>query len=700
MSSTNSPILTVDDLTVAYGQNGHWQNAVRRVSFELGPGQTLGLVGESGSGKSTLALSIMRYLPEGGMVRHGSVHFDGLDLLAQSRSRMERLWGARLALVPQDPISAVNPTIHLGDQMNEMLIRHRGISQREARDHTLRQLEAVQLADPQRVVDSYPHQLSGGMLQRVLIAMAMSLEPLLLVMDEPTSSLDVTTQAAILDLLRELTRGRQTAVLYITHDLGVVARVADDIAVMYAGEFMERAPTAEMFRHPLNPYTQGLLDSVPRLGQRKAQAPLRAIPGSIPSLSDLPEGCIFRPRCPLAIDVCMTDVPFYRADESRRSRCHRWDELAAGEVSARQPEPDIASLISPVREEGEPVLRVQDVSVRYERQRRFGGMLRKSQEGVLALDGVSLTISRGRTLGLVGESGSGKTTLARVIVGLTERDSGTIRLLDSDLSPGLRGRNPAVQRMIQIVFQDPEEALNPYHSVGETLRRPMTRLLKMTRSNAVRHVSDLLGAVRLSTDYAARLPGQLSGGEKQRVAIARAFAPQPGLLIADEPVSALDVSVQALVLNLLNELQAETDSSILFISHDLAVVAYVADDIAVIYKGHLVEMGTTDEILTPPHHPYTEELLASVPALDLNAAAAPPRPADDPIVDIAGPPGCRYRVRCPRFIDGVCSDGPPPWQMHEETGRHIYCHIPPDELDGMQRGLATDGAPGQREDMP
>jgi len=695
MPAEGDLILGVRDLTVGYRHGNGWRDVVRRVSFDIAAGETLGLVGESGSGKSTLALAIMNLLPEEGAVRRGSIHFAGEDLLALGRPEMQRRWGARLALVPQDPMSALNPSIRVGEQMDEMLWQHRGLSGRQARAHTLRHLEAVQLADPERVATSYPHQLSGGMLQRVLIAMAMSLEPLLLVMDEPTSSLDVTTQAAILDLMRNLMRGRRTAVLYITHDLGVVARVSDRVAVLYAGDLMEMAPTGELFRRPLNPYTQGLLDSVPRLGQRKGQALLRAIRGSIPSADNMPEGCIFRPRCPLAIDVCLQDVPLYSVtdgavDTARYSRCHRWDEIDAGEVSAHQPEPELAadgvsgSVANTDDTAADAVLEVQDVTVSYGPRRRLTRVLRKESADRNAVDGVSLTIRRGRTLGLVGESGSGKTTLARAIVGLTERSDGSIRLLGRPLPPGLKGRDPAVQRMMQIVFQDPEEALNPYHSIGEALCRPVMRLLRMPRHDAMRTVAEMLGAVHLSDDYAARLPGQLSGGEKQRVAIARAFAPHPNLLIADEPVSALDVSVQALVLNLLNELQAETDSSILFISHDLAVVAYVADDIAVLYKGQIVEDGTTDAVLSPPHHPYTGMLLASVPSLDTAIEfETPSHPAPDEssaFWQVPGPPGCRFRVRCPYFMKDLCADRPPPRRMHEETGKHIYCHIPPDEL--------------------
>jgi peptide/nickel transport system ATP-binding protein len=683
---SGSPLLQIEDLTVAYRHGDAWLEAVRHASLEILPGQTYGLVGESGSGKTTLALAVMRYLPEEGRVRGGAVRFAGRDLLQLSSAEMRRIWGAQIAMVPQDPRTSLNPSIRLGEQIGEILRHHQGLSQAEADDRVLELLQAVRLGDPRRVAAAYPHQLSGGMLQRALTAMAVSTQPLLLVLDEPTSSLDVTTQAAMLDLYRELIAGQsRTALLYISHNLGVVAQICDRVAVMYAGELFEDAASVDLYRKPLHPYTRGLLDCVPRLGDNKAEVNLRPIQGHIPPLDDLPAGCIFRPRCPLAIDICRQYPPLYDAGEKRRSRCHRWDEIARNEVSAHQPLPE-AARVQPARDGQEAVLEMEDVKVYFSAGRSLLEVLRgEPAEEIKAVDGVSLAVARGQTLGLVGESGSGKTTLARAIVGLVERAGGSIELVDIPLPPGLQGRTPDVLGCLQMVFQNPAEALNPYMSVGETLRRPIMRLRGIARQEADEVVRQLLDDVHLSAGYASRLPGQLSGGQKQRVAIARAFAPNPDLVIADEPVSSLDVSVQAAILNLFNQLQTEYAIGMLFISHDLAVVGYLADVAAVIYLGQLMEVSPVDALFDPPHHPYTEALLSSVPLIDpegeqerIRLAGEVPSPSQELT-------GCPFHTRCPRFLGQVCVEETPPWWEDETTGKRIFCHIPPQELLEKQK---------------
>jgi len=684
--SENGAILEIDDVTVAYRQAGSWREAVRHVSLAIPPGQTCGLVGESGSGKTTLALATMRYLPAEGIVREGEIRFRGRNLLELKDSEMRRIWGSDIAMVPQDARASLNPSLKLGEQVAEVLRRHGDLSEAEARERTSELFERVQLGDPERVRSSYPHQLSGGMLQRVLTATAISTEPSLLVLDEPTSSLDVTTQAVMLDLFRELIGGQQqTAVIYITHNLGVVAQIADRVAVMYAGDLMEDAATVELYREPLHPYTRGLLDCVPRLGENKTQVGLRPIQGRIPSLQDLPTGCVFRARCPLAIEVCKDYPPLYDAGRGRSSRCHRWEEIKAKEVSASQPMPE-GPQARPPSVSGEDVLDVEDVKVHFTEGRSLVKLVSgEPPTKVKAVDGVSLNVPRGRTVGLVGESGSGKTTLARAVVGLAERTGGKIRLLDMPLPSGLRGRTSDIFRCLQIVFQNPADTLNPYLSVGEILRRPLMRLRDQTPEELDAAVEELLHAVHLSGEYASRLPGQLSGGEKQRVAIARAFSPKPDLVIADEPVTSLDVSVQASILNLFDELQGEEDTGTLFISHDLAVVGYLADVVAVIYLGQLMEVSESASIFDPPHHPYTEALLSSVPLIDpegqqeeIRLEGEVPSPSEEVT-------GCPFHTRCPRFIGPICVEEVPPWREMEGGKKRTFCHYTEQELRERQR---------------
>lgn len=691
----DAPVLEIDDLTVGYRRAGISEAAVRHVSLKVPPGQTCGLVGESGSGKTTLALAMMRYLPEEGAVCTGAIRFQGRDLLQLKDSEMREIWGSQMTMVPQDALVSLNPSLTLGEQVAEVLRHQIGATRAGARQQAQELFQRVQLGDPERVWNSYPHELSGGMLQRVLTAMAISTEPALMVLDEPTSSLDVTTQAVMLDLFRELIGGQQqTAVLYITHNLGVVAQISDRVAVMYAGELVEDAPTVDIYRQPLHPYTQGLTDSVPRLGENKADVELRPIRGRIPSLRTLPGGCVFRPRCPLAIEICKEYPPLYDAGENRRSRCHRWEEIKRREVSAVQPAPVGLRVPSEVPEER--VLIVDDVRVHFsERQSLMDLFSRDERRKVRAVDGVSFDVPRGRTVGLVGESGSGKTTLARAVVGLAERAGGTITLLDQELPPALRGRTDAVFCCLQIVFQNPAETLNPYLTVGQILRRPLKRFRNQNAADVEAMVTELLEAVHLSEAYGTRLPGQLSGGEKQRVAIARAFAPQPDVLIADEPVSSLDVSVQASILNLFNELQEEHQVGTLFISHDLAVVGYLADVVAVIYLGQLMEVSDATSVFDPPHHPYTEALLSSVPLIDpegqqekIRLEGEVPSPAEETT-------GCPFHTRCPRFIGPICVERVPPWRELEGGRKRSFCHYTEDELRERQRRTFRFSKPGR-----
>ena len=676
-------VLQIDDLTVSYYQGKSWLDAVCNASLRIEPGETVGLVGESGSGKTTLALAALRYLPENVAVRSGRIHLAGRDLLACTAAEMQQVWREQVRLVPQNPLVSLNPAMRIGQQLAEALPSILSLrAKRSNPDAVLDALAAVQIADPPAVAHSYPHQLSGGMQQRVMIAMALLGEPALLVLDEPTTNLDVTTEAVILDLVRDLIRQRGTAVLYVSHNLGVVAGLCDRVAVLYAGELVEDAPVADLYRRPLHPYTAGLLDSVPRLGVNRRHVSLTPIPGSVPRLDERPAGCVFAPRCSLAIDLCQQRPEPSRAGPQRSVRCHRWGEILAGDVAlaAREQTVEVAENLEGLDNGGETVLRVRELTKRFARPRGLGDLLAgRPPRQVRAVDGVSAQIGRGRTLGLVGESGSGKTTLARCIVGLAERDGGEVTLLDLPLAPALRQRDPATLRRLQMVFQNPDEALNPYRTVGQTLTRTMRRLAGLGKAEARQRARQLLALVKLDPGYVDRLPGQLSGGEKQRVAIARAFASQPDLLLFDESVSALDVSVQAAILNLLNELQGDGQAAYLFISHDLAVVSYLADEVAVMYLGQVVEAGPTARIFEPPHHPYTAALLSAIPVPDPDASHQRIHLQGDIAGAAAMPSGCRFHPRCPRFLGDLCAQQEPPWQ-DGGNGHWIRCHLTVEEL--------------------
>ncbi|MCS6906690.1 MAG: ABC transporter ATP-binding protein [Anaerolineales bacterium] len=686
--SREVPILEVKDLTVAYRIGDHWLEAIRDVNLTLHAGQIYGLVGESGSGKTTLAMAILNYLGENGKIRKGSIVFEGEEISSLSKEAMRSYWGRKIALVPQNPLSSLNPTLPVGEQVQEVLRYHLKMPSAVAHQRVLELFERVRLADPERVARSYPHQISGGMQQRVMIAMALATSPRLLLLDEPTTSLDVTTQASILDLIKELIQGQEMAVLYVTHNLGVVVELCHRVAVLYAGELVEDAPLEDLFSQPLHPYTYGLLKSVPKLGQNKREQVLSAIPGRIPALAQRGSGCIFRARCPLAIEACSVRPSLEQVNGQRSTRCHRWQEIAHQEIELSHLFEGEEAFQEPVsiRKQAEAsALDAEGIVVEFDtHQSLIESIFSHRKRKIKAVKDVSIHIQPGETLGLVGESGSGKTSLARAISGLNEPEAGSIRIYGLPASPKLSKRNREVLRRLQMVFQNPEEALNPFMTVGESLRRQLFVLQGIRGEEAQRAAEEMVRAVQLPVEVLNRRPNQLSGGEKQRIAIARAFITNPDVIIADEPVSSLDVSVQAAILNLINRLQGTFNNGLLFISHDLAVVGYLADQIAVIYLGALMQLCRAADLFEPPYHPYTEALLSAVPSVELEKKGQTIRLQGDLPSPSEPITGCPFHSRCPRKIGAICEREAPPWRVDERTQKRIYCHYTLEELVQLQ----------------
>lgn len=664
----STPVLEVGGLTVSYRRAGEWIPVVHDVSITVTAGQAYGLVGESGCGKTTLALSLMRYLPRNGRVEAGVIRLDGHDLLQMDATELRRWRGTRLAMVYQDPAGSLNPTLRIGDQVAELYQFHQGVRRKEALRRARDALTQVAIADPEDVLRRYPHQLSGGQQQRVMIAMAIAGNPRLLILDEPTTGLDAPIEAEILDLIAALRGTIDAAVLLISHNLALVAQMCDQIVVMYAGRFVEEGSVREILHTPRHPYTVGLLRSLLRFGSTKHNVRLEPIPGALPSLGETVPGCAFHPRCPLARGQCREDEPaFFDLGGRRRSRCFFWEEVP------QMPEGSRSVTLPPAAKSDELLVEMKG--------------LRKTYPGrgrpVIAVDNISLTVKKGETFGLVGESGSGKTTLARCLVGLTEPDGGELVFAGQFLPWRSGARALPLLRAIQMVFQNPDTTLNPSWTVWRILGRAVRVLLGLRGSDQDRRVTELAERVRLDPWHLYLRAAQLSGGLRQRVAIARAFAGRPALTVCDEPVSALDVSVQAAILNLLVELQATEGVSYIFISHDLAVVRYLADRIGVMYLAQLVEIGRTEDVFSGPQHPYTEVLLSA--ALTLNGERRGPRiRLRGSMPSLAAPPtGCRFHTRCPRKLGAICEQEEPPWQ-DAGGGHFIRCHIPPDELRQLQ----------------
>jgi peptide/nickel transport system ATP-binding protein len=681
------PVLRVADLSVAYKIRHGEVEAIRTISFDIGRGETYGLVGESGCGKSTTAWAIVNFLGANGCIKRGSIRFQGEELLGRTAEELRRLRGDDIAMVYQDPMQALNPSMRIGSQMAEVLTVHRGLSREEADARCLEMLERVAMPDPADVMIRYPHQLSGGQQQRVVIAMALLNNPALLIMDEPTTALDVTVEAAVLDLINDLRRDFDTAILFISHNLGVIARICDRVGVMYAGELVEQAPVSTLFADPQHPYTQGLLRCVPRLGDEKASSVLTPIPGRVPPPHARPSGCVFAPRCDYAQDRCRAEHPALRPlPTGAWVRCHFAEEI---DPALWTPHDDLLPHTAPAAP-GDPILQIEGLQKYYPIP---GNSLRDvvglgEERVVKALESATFSVPKGSTLGIVGESGSGKSTLVKTIIGLEASTAGEARFMSFDVTGDLNERNIRLIEELQMVFQNPDATMNPAYSVGRQIARPMVRFGTVPAGQVYGEVLRLLEAVRLDATYYDRLPRQLSGGEKQRVGIARALASRPDLILCDEPVSALDVSVQAALINLLLDVQGEYGTTMLFIAHDLSVVRYLSDSVAVMYLGEIVEIGPAEAIYEPPYHPYTEALLSAVPIPDPDAPQRRIRLEGSVPSAIDPPTGCRFHTRCPRRVllpDGgqICETTQPPWREAGD-GHRIYCHIPLETLRAVE----------------
>jgi len=668
-------------------------HALDQVDLDLAPGETFAIVGESGCGKSMTALSIMRLLPEAAWVDAGTVRQGGDSLLELPEARMRDVRGRRIGMIFQEPATSLNPVMTCGEQIIEVLERHRICRGAAAQARALEWLQRVGIPDPARCLGDYPFQLSGGMKQRVMIALALCSEPEILIADEPTTALDVTIQAQILDLLAQLQRERGMAILLITHDLGVVARMAHRVALMYAGEIIETGSREDFFARPLHPYAARLFQALP--GATRRGVALTTIRGMVPPLTRTFVGCRFADRCELAYARCHAEAPAWHArragpaDQAHRARCHLLDPAQAA-VAATPPHHQAAAAMPSLHPAAPaaagaastpptaPVLELRDLKVHFPIRK---GLFRRIVGSVRAVDGVSLAIKHGRTLALVGESGCGKTSVGKGLLQLIDVSGGSIRFEGRELA-GLGARQLQRSRAaMQIVFQDPFASLNPRMRVGEIIAEGMTSFA-VGRNPQEREalVGTLLDQVGLGADTRYRYPHEFSGGQRQRIAIARALAVKPKLIVCDEPTSALDVSVQAQILNLLSDLQREHGLALLFITHNLAVVEYLAHDIAVMYLGRIIESGSAEEVLSRPRHPYTRALLAAVPRLAADGVAAAaaqtanrklyadlPSPANPP-------PGCHFEPRCP-VATAACKEAYPAARSFTPTHR-VHCLHP------------------------
>ena len=687
------PIMQVRDLHVSFATEAGVCRAVRGVNFDLWRGRTLGIVGESGSGKSVTALSLIGLLDDNAKVT-GSIIMNGEELIGKTDEEMSEIRGERIAMVFQDPLSALTPMFTIGDQIAEGLITHHpDMSKQQIHDRCVELLELVGIPQPEERLSSFPHQFSGGMRQRVMIAIAIANNPDVIIADEPTTALDVTIQAQILDVLAKAQKETGAAVVLITHDLGVVAGAADDILVMYAGRPVERASIDDIFQHPSMPYTMGLLGAVPKPHIAASQR-LVPIQGNPPSLVDIPKGCPFSPRCPLATPECSLSEPNLEvvdANSGHLASCRRLQEIIDKNMKYTDvfPVPDLlpADWADVPRDQRPVTLEVDHLVKHF--PLTGGGMFRRTIGQVAAVDDVTFKIRQGETLALVGESGSGKSTTLMEIMNLMKPEDGRIVVLGHDLAElKKKAERKALRKDLQIIFQDPMSSLDPRMPIYDVLAEPL-KVHKWSKEKINRRIGELMELVGLNPDYVDRFPAQFSGGQRQRISIARALATDPKVLLLDEPIASLDVSIQAGIINLLEDLQAKLKISYLFVAHDLAVIRHISDRVAVMYLGQVVELGETEDVFTHPRHPYTQALLSAIPVPD----PVVERTRQRSILkgDLPSPsekhPGCRFASRCPVKLrltpeqQKMCETKRPVLTSDDQIATEFACHFPLDVND-------------------
>jgi peptide/nickel transport system ATP-binding protein len=677
------PILHIRNLSISFSTRAVEIPAVMDFSCQVMPGEAMGLVGESGCGKSTVALAILRDLARIGRITSGSIHFNGRDMAKLSEHELRQIRGSEIAMVYQEPVASLNPTMKIGRQLTEVLFIHEMVTKEQAYARALDMVKAVKLPDPERIMGSYPHQLSGGQQQRIVIAMALLAKPKLLILDEPTTALDVTVEAGIVELVKELGKKFGTSMLFISHNLGLILETCDRVTVMYSGEAVESGPIRDVFGSVRHPYTQGLFRSMPLLGTNRNSRPLIPIPGQLPLPHERPKGCHFGPRCSHFVDgVCNVSAVAMRSiDEAHthHSRCMR-----VSEIDWHAP-PEAATQTGAAGA-GPELLNVKGLKKYYKAaaSELFGG---REARTVKAVEEVNFTAREAETLAIVGESGCGKSTLAKVLLGLETATEGTARYDETEIqSDPIERRDTKLISSIQMIFQNPFDTLNPSYSVGSQIIRTLERFgIGASREERSEMMLNLLDLVKLPRAFATRMPRQLSGGQKQRIGVARAFAGHPRMIIADEPMSALDVSVQAAITELLTTIQRQSRTTMVLISHDLSLVRYMADRIIVMYLGHIVEQGTAEQIFAPPYHPYTEALLSAIPLAD-SAAKKRKIVLEGEIPSALSPPsGCPFQTRChmkSKVSGSLCEQVVPPMRELKD-GHAMKCHLPIEILDQM-----------------
>ena len=681
MNQDQTPVLVCKDLCISYYTRAGEIPAVVDFSLTVLPGETIGIVGESGCGKSTVAMAIMQYMGANGGIKSGSITFKGRDLTQLSEDELRRIRGSEIAMIYQEPFASLNPSLKIKTQLMEVPLAHENISKAEAHQRAVEMLSNVKLPDPERLMESYPHQLSGGQQQRVVIAMGLLSNPSLLLLDEPTTALDVTVEAGIVKLVADISQKFGTSQIYISHNLGLILETCDRVFVMYSGEVVEEGTIDSLFTWPKHPYTHGLFACIPLPTADKNAAPLKPIRGQLPLPFERPQGCYYHPRCdhfrPGLCDVEHIEMEHVEGSAAdHRVRCLRYKEI---DHHLEKPGGEIKEPI----ELGKRVLNVDGMKKYYEiRDNSLRALISgKRIRYVKANEELNFTAREGETVAIVGESGCGKSTFAKVLMGLETGTDGEVRHKGKDISEvAVRDRSEKQISSLQMVFQNPFDTLNPSHGVGGQLSRVIKKFGGETdKSKIFDRVMTLLDTVKLPRDFYFRKPRQLSGGQKQRVGIARAFAGNPSMVIADEPISALDVSVAAAVTELLTDIQRDHKTTLLFISHDLSVVRYLADRIVVMYLGHILERGTTDQVFSPPYHPYTEALLSAVPIADPEVTKREIVLEGNLPSAMNPPKGCPFCTRCHRRIGEICDNEVPP--DREVVDRHVIkCHIPIEEL--------------------